>query len=94
MIAKEDFNILNYVKMEEYSGSMDGMRYMLKAITVDEEKKMLVTIWPEPYGIAHTPEDLKITETFELNKEGVEKARKFLNDQYTNNKQLWEIGKM
>ena len=30
MIDKEKFHVLNYVKKEEYSASMDGMRYMLK----------------------------------------------------------------
>ena len=94
MIDKDSFNILNYVKMEEYSGSMDGMRYMLKAVTIDDEKKMKVTVWPEPYGIAHTPEDLKMSEIFPLSKEGVDEAADYLNSQYVNNKQLWEISKM
>ena len=30
MIEKENFNVLNYIKKEEYTGSMDGMRYMLR----------------------------------------------------------------
>ena len=32
MIDKSSFHILNFVKKEEYSGSMDGMRYMIKRV--------------------------------------------------------------
>ena len=39
MIDKEKFNVLNYVKKEEYCGSMDGMRYMLKKKEKEEGKK-------------------------------------------------------
>ena len=30
MIDKEKFHVFNYVKKDEYTASMDGMRYMLK----------------------------------------------------------------
>ena len=32
MIDKSSFHILNFVKKEPYSGSMDGMRYMIKRV--------------------------------------------------------------
>ena len=30
MIDKEKFHVFNYVKKDQYTASMDGMRYMLK----------------------------------------------------------------
>ena len=37
MIDKQTFHPLNYIKKEEYSGSMDGMRYLLKKVKSGEE---------------------------------------------------------
>ena len=48
MIEKETFHPLNYIKKEEYSGSMDGMRYMLKRVKGEGEDQIKVTVWPEP----------------------------------------------
>ena len=44
MIEKEKFHVLNYIKKEEYTGSMDGMRYMLRKKEEDGEMKLEVTI--------------------------------------------------
>ena len=90
MIEKEKFNVLNYVKKEEYTGSMDGMRYMLKAISKED---MEVIIWPEPYAYAYTPEEMKIRKQFELSKDGVSQACDYLNEQYLAQKQLWDLSK-
>lgn len=109
MIDKETFHPLNYIKKEEYSGSMDGMRYMLKkvsikisdAIPADEEKgieevkavfedKILVTVWPEPYGIHATTDELKIMEYFPLDADGVSDAADWINDQFFNNQDKWK----
>lgn len=30
MIDKDKFHMFNYIKKEEYTGSMEGMRYMLR----------------------------------------------------------------
>ena len=63
MIDYDHFHVLNYVKKEEYTGSMNGMRYMLKKKVVprdDQEETCLeVIIWPEPYGYARTEEEKK-----------------------------------
>ena len=63
MIDYDHFHVLNYVKKEEYTGSMNGMRYMLKKKVVpkddQEETYLEVIIWPEPYGYARTEEEKK-----------------------------------
>lgn len=89
MIDKESFHVLNYVKKEEYSGSMDGMRYMLKKEKNAEEDVIRVTVWPEPLGIFKTPEELKNVTEVPLTKEGVEQAADWLNEQYQSREEYW-----
>lgn len=85
MIKQEEFNHLNYIKKEELTGSDTGLRYMLKK----KGDFIEVTAWPEPYGYAKTPEEKKIRTEVELTKEGVEEARKWLNDLHDKMKELW-----
>ncbi len=89
MIDKETFHPLNYIKKEEYSGSMDGMRYMLKKVKSGEEDVIRVTVWPEPLGINRTPEEMKQSVEVPLSKEGVEQAADWLNGQYEERKDYW-----
>lgn len=93
MIEKEKFHILNYIKKEEYCASMDGMRYMLKKKEKEDGHCLEVIIWPEPYCYAKTPEDKKQRIEFDLSAEGVEKAADWLNEQYVQQKKLWELSK-
>lgn len=89
MIEYEHFHVLNYVKKEEYTGSMDGMRYMLKK----KEDRLEVIIWPEPYNYAKTPEEKKQRIEFEFSEEGLQKAVVYLNEQWTSQKPLWDLSK-
>lgn len=93
MIDKEKFHVFNYVKKEEYSASMDGMRYMLKKKETEEGAALEVIIWPEPYCYARTPEENKQRKEFEFSAAGVEQAAGWLNEQYVQQKQLWELSK-
>lgn len=93
MIDKEKFHVFNYVKKEEYSASMDGMRYMLKKKDTQEGARLEVIIWPEPYCFAKTPEDKKQRVEFAFSSEGVMEAADWLNMQYAQQKPLWELSK-
>lgn len=90
MIDKETFHPLNYIKKEEYSGSMDGMRYMLKRVKSEDEDRIRVTIWPEPYGINKTPEEEKQSIDVPLSAQGVEQAADWLNEQYEAQEERWK----
>lgn len=90
MIDKENFHPLNYIKKEEYSGSMDGMRYMLKKEKAEDKEVIRVTIWPEPYGISRTPEEEKQWIDVPLTAEGVEMAADWLNEQYQEQEERWK----
>lgn len=89
MLEKEDFHPLNYIKKEEYSGSMSGMRYMLKKSNDGEADVIKVIIWPEPMNLLKTPENLKDILEVPLTADGVEQAREWLNEQYENRKEYW-----
>lgn len=91
MIEKKKFHVLNYVKKEEYCASMDGMRYMLRKGERDGEPVLEVIIWPEPYCYAKTEEEKKQRREFALSAEGVEQAADWLNEQYQEQKPLWEL---
>lgn len=93
MIDKEKFHVLNYIKKEEYTGSMKGMRYMLKKKDMEEEARLEVIIWPEPLGYAKTAENKKQRIEFTFNQEGLEEAVDWLNEQYVNQKALWDVMK-
>ena len=93
MIDKETFHPLNYIKKEEYSGSMDGMRYMLKKMPSEDGNDLLVTIWPEPFGIHATDEEKKQYLRLPLTAEGVAEAADWLNEQYLGQKELWDKAK-
>ena len=98
MIEKERFHVFNYVKKEEYCASMDGMRYMLKKKEKpgedgESETVLEVIIWPQPYCYAKTPEENKQRKEFSFSPAGVEQAADWLNEQYIEQKPLWELSK-
>lgn len=102
MIEKDSFHHFNYIKKEDMTGSMNGMRYMLRkeaSLEGDNEeekgKEVLgVTIWPGPYGYAKTAPELKQRKEFEFSPEGVEQAGEWLNEQYVTQLALWKTVKL
>ena len=90
MLDKETFHPLNYIKKEEYTGSMEGMRYMLKKVTAGEDTKMRVTVWPEPFGIHRTPPEYTRFIDLPLTEEGVREATDWLNEQYEADREKWQ----
>lgn len=89
MIDKETFHPLNYIKKEEYSGSMEGMRYILKKVKSGEEDMIRVTIWPEPFNMLRTPEHLRESIEVPLTEEGVGQAADWINGQYESRREYW-----
>jgi len=92
MIDYDHFHVLNYVKKEEYTGSM---RYMLKKKVVprdDQEETCLeVIIWPEPYGYARTEEEKKLRKDFPFSEDGLKEAVVYLNQQFEDQRVLWDL---
>lgn len=86
MIEQEEFKHYNYIMKEELTGSYLGMRYMLKK----KGEGIEVTIWPEPYCYAKTPEEEKTRHEVKSSPDGVEEARKWLNEQYEAQIDRWK----
>lgn len=82
MLSREDFLSLNFVKKEDFTGSHRGMRFMLHQETVEEEKKLKVYIWSEPFGFEATPDEKKISRLFEFSEEGLSQAIDWMNENY------------
>lgn len=89
MLDKQNFHPLNYIKKEEYSGSMEGMRYLLKRDKDGDTDAIRVTVWPEPLGIYKTPQEKKTSILVPLSEEGVKQAADWLNEQYESRRDYW-----
>lgn len=91
MIDKANFHILNFIKKEEFTGSMSGMRYMLKKNEEDGKAILSVIIWPEPFCYGKTPDEKKQSMEFTFDEQGLDEAADWLNEQYIQQKPLWDL---
>lgn len=82
MLKRENFLSLNFVKKEDFTGSYKGMRFMLHQETVEEEKKLKVYVWSEPFGFDATPDEEKLSELFAFSEEGLAQAIDWMNERY------------
>ena len=77
---------IQYIKKDDFTGSFKGMRYRLSKMGDGME----VVIWPGPYNYIKTPDQKKQRKEFALTIEGKEEAVKWLNEQYEQQKPLWD----
>ena len=91
MIQRDDILSMEYLKKTEFTGCHQGMRYRLEQ-TEDPEggKKLLVTVWPEPFNFLKTPEEKKQRAMFSFDEDGVVDAVGWMNDRLFENKKLWD----
>lgn len=82
MLTRDNFLSLNFVKKEDFTGSHQGMRFMLHQETVEEEKKLKVYVWSEPFGFDATPDEQKLSELFAFSEEGLSQAINWMNERY------------
>lgn len=82
MIERKDVMPVNFLKKENFTGSYQGMRYRMEKRTEGEETVLLVTLWPEPYGYDATPEEQKLTHTFDFSEAGIAAGVDWLNEEY------------
>ena len=90
MIQNDDILNMNFYKKEKFTGSYQGMRYLIqKAQSEDESDIFRVTIWPGPYNFASTSDDLKSSATFPFTPEGKEQVVGWLNEQWSARRTEW-----
>ena len=82
MLSREDFLSLNFVKKEDFTGSHRGMRFMLHQEIEEEEKKLKVYIWSEPFCFEATPDEQKIFKLFDFSEEALREAIDWMNEKY------------
>ncbi|MBQ6094697.1 MAG: hypothetical protein IJL09_04795 [Lachnospiraceae bacterium] len=90
MIVREDVLSMEYLKKTEYTGCHQGMRYRLEKKENEEGKKLLATVWPEPFNFFTTPEEQKIRQEFSFDEDGVVDAIAWMNDLLFEKKDLWD----
>lgn len=80
MIKAEDILSLEYLKMTEFTGSHQGMRYRMECISKEDKKRLLVHVWPEPFNFVTAPKAKKQHEEFEFTNDGIKDALIWMND--------------
>ncbi len=82
MITTEDVLNMNFYKKETFTGSYQGMRYLLKKDTEGEDTVFRCYNWPGPYNFAATPDDKKEMACFPFSEEGKQAAVDWLNQNW------------
>jgi len=91
MILREDILSMEYLKKTEFTGCHKGMRYRLEGVTDDGgDKRLKVTVWPEPFNFVKTPEAEKRSALFSFDEDGVVDAVAWMNDRLFEEKDRWE----
>lgn len=91
MINREDILSMEYLKKTEFTGCHKGMRYRLEGVAgEDGEKKLRVTVWPEPFNFFTTPEEEKESAEFFFGEDGVVDAVAWMNDRLFLEKEKWD----
>lgn len=90
VIIREDILSMEYLKKTEYTGCHGGMRYRLEGVTDEEQKKLKVTVWPEPFNFFTTSEEQKESKLFDFCEDGVTDAVAWMNDCLFEKKDVWD----
>nr|MBQ8253073.1 hypothetical protein [Lachnospiraceae bacterium] len=69
---------IGYIKKVEYTGSYQGMRFMMRK----SEEGMEVSAWPEPLCYSKADKETMETKNFPLTDDGKEEAVNWLNALY------------
>ena len=106
IIKRTDYwinNIIYYWHGEVFSGSYKGMRYhfhrypMIDLFKNDNEKyrddpnaRFIACVWPEPYCYEATKSTLIEKKEFFFTPEGMEEARRWVNNKYDERRREFE----
>lgn len=82
MISRENFLSLNFVKKEDFTGSFKGMRFLLRMEKEEDEARLRVFIWSEPFCFEATPDEDKMSKAFRFSEDGLSDAIEWMNENY------------
>lgn len=77
------------LKKEPFSGSHNGMRYLLIGDDGKNSTTFTVFVYPEPWCFEQTPDEDKQCRSFPLSDEGLDQAVAWLFEQYESRKDYW-----
>jgi hypothetical protein len=80
MLKREDILPLGFLKKSTFTGSCEGMRFLLKKDNLEDTAILRVYAWPEPYAMAYTPSEEILSCQKEFSEEGVVEAVAWLNE--------------
>ena len=66
------------------------MRYRLEGVSREEGKRLLATVWPEPYNYVTTPEEQKQRSEFSFDEDGMTDAVAWMNDRLFEDRERWQ----
>ena len=91
MVRRIDLMALKFYEKEPLTGSLEGMRYRIRLLKNEEteEKQFEVVLYPDRWCFENTEDSLKQTYHFPFTEEGLTKIADFLNEQATEQKELW-----
>ncbi|MDR0949588.1 MAG: hypothetical protein LBM69_08760, partial [Lachnospiraceae bacterium] len=78
-IRREDILSLRFLEKSAYTGSYQGLRYRLEKNIIGEEKKLHITIWPEPFNYAKTAPESRTSAIFLFSEDGMKEAIDWMN---------------
>lgn len=73
---------INYYKKEPFTGSFKGMRYMIRKHEENDETKLEVIEWPQPFCFEKTAEDKKVHALFSFDENGILAGVDWLNEKW------------
>ena len=88
MIDRKDILTLDYYKKERFTGSCQGMRYLIERAKEGDLEQFVVYIWPGPYAFSATKEEKKV-KTFPFIKESLDQIVEYLNKVYNDGVGMW-----
>lgn len=75
-----------FLKKENYSGSYNGMRYMIRK----SDEGIIAYIYSEPWSFEMTPEDERLSKEFAFSDEGIQEVISWLNETHESHRKFWD----
>lgn len=89
LLERSEYMPLEYFRKQKWTGSFQGMRFLLHRIAEEEQDFLEAVIWKEPYSYEATPEEEKLYQRFPFSEEGREQAIVWLEEEYEHRREEW-----
>ena len=93
MIERKDLFHLSFYKKKPFTGSFQGMRYLIAMEKASEDEGapdvLRAFVYPEPYNFEHTPDERKSSQDFPFTEAGLDMACDWLNEQHKSRPDYW-----